>query len=227
MATKTATKKPAAKKGKTETAEVVPITDPSTAEVTSAFRQDLELDAQLTVDEWAEKGWVQQNAEVAPWWFGDWYNYGEARFGDLIFAYIDDSMDPTYINACSNVARAFPPKVRQPFRTSWDCHRIIAYTVTEAPDQKRWLKKAIADKLDPKSLAKAIKDEVAVEAAAEPVEPVDPPSSVTHKMAFKTNTGNTAAIRAVLEERLNEIRTELEKIPGVDVIEYSVADSTR
>ena len=58
------------------------------------------------------------------WWIGDYFRFGEARFGDDIYQYIDETMSPQLIERCAKVASEFPHSER--FDTlSWTHHYIV------------------------------------------------------------------------------------------------------
>ena len=229
-AAKKATKKPAAKKAprapKKKPAASSPAKQngvrPVTVDAEKTFLPAMELKPGISLEEWGELAWVQRNAEVANWWVGDWILFGEEQFGEECYQFADHTLDHTRLPILGQVARSFPKEVRRPFDLSWDHHRQIAQSVEEHPDRLKWLDRAVKEKLSVSELGRTIREETAIEAASAPVKGIDPPATVKYRVEFTTNLGNREAIQAVLEKMANRGRFDLEKVPGVEVVDYSV-----
>lgn len=96
----------------------------------------LELPADMSFDDWAEYGGrLSRMAEGVMWWIGDWWRYGEARYGERAAQVLDaDGYSfQTYADA-GWVARKMETSRRREV-LSWSHHREVAALDADVADR--------------------------------------------------------------------------------------------
>ena len=106
----------------------------------------LELPAEMSHDSWVEYGNRLNHMEHAlMWWLGDWWNYGERRYGDLIKASENTGWAPDTIDAAARVARKVESRIR--IRDlPWAHHQNVASL--EPEEQRQFLSRWEATRIE-------------------------------------------------------------------------------
>lgn len=153
-----------------KTGEVLRQEDTAVMEVPSPIELSvvgLRVSGDLSFEEWHDFGQQLQAIEGAiQWWIGDWYNYGNATYGDVANQAVDEygfSYDriKQYLWVSSKVA----PVLRNT-DLSWSHHYQVARM--EPDEQAYWLDRAATDALSVAELRREIKAAKALASLPEP-----------------------------------------------------------
>lgn len=101
----------------------------------------LELPEGLTYEEWTAVGTTLDRMGGSwQWWYGDWYRYGEHRYGEA-HTHALSERDYDTLNAAQWVAGRIE-NVRRRTSLSWSHHKEVA--ALEPDEQDEWLDRAVA-----------------------------------------------------------------------------------
>jgi hypothetical protein len=107
-----------------------------------------------TFEEWQAHGKaLQQCSGAALWWVGDWFVYGENRFGEEAYQAVGD-YEPETVRKAVWVSSRVPLRHRTPL-LSWKHHDAVASQ--EPADQVKWLGLAVEHQLTTRELYASIK----------------------------------------------------------------------
>jgi N6-adenosine-specific RNA methylase IME4 len=138
------------------------------------LRVGWELPSDLSEAEWLEAGAILGRVEHSvSWWLGDWWAFGEARYGERKAVVEADDWDgPTY-QACKDAAfvcTAFKQKSRRRDLLSFTHHREVAERPPHEADRLLdWAEETISETGKPRStreLRKAVRESVRAEKKA-------------------------------------------------------------
>jgi len=118
----------------------------------------LQLPAGLSYDDWLKAGVVLRTIEGAVlWWVGDWYNYGERKYGERAAQAIGGEVDlaAETVRAAGWVAGRVEI-VRRRTNLSWSHHQEVA--ALEPKEQDRLLDRAEHESLTRAELRAAVRD---------------------------------------------------------------------
>lgn len=87
----------------------------------------LDLRDDLEYEEWVEIGEALTNsAKHIMWWLGDWWNYGDRKYGELASQALDFGIPYSTFSNAAYVANKIPLERRVP-ELSWTHHHEVAY----------------------------------------------------------------------------------------------------
>ena len=87
----------------------------------------LDLKEDLKYEEWVEIGEALTNqAKHIMWWLGDWWNYGDRKYGELASQALDFGIPYSTFSNAAYVANKIPLERRVP-ELSWTHHHEVAY----------------------------------------------------------------------------------------------------
>lgn len=116
----------------------------------------LTVDGQLSFEDWHDFGQTLQQVEGAiQWWIGDWYNYGQASYGEIANQAVDEygfsyQSLKSYIWVSSKV-----DQVRRLTSLTWSHHQTVA--ALEPDEQAYWLMRAESEPFTVAELRREIK----------------------------------------------------------------------
>lgn len=146
-------------------AEIVPTSTDGLATRAGYTPTGLNLPDDLTFDEWETIGNSLEAISVAwQWWYGDWWNFGESRYGQEHAQGLPDKDYSTKSHAAS-ISRSIEVSRRR-LNLSFSHHAEVASL--EPDDQDRWLDRAEAEAWSVRDL----RDAVRMFKASEPKLPV-------------------------------------------------------
>jgi N6-adenosine-specific RNA methylase IME4 len=136
--------------------ELVPSADASLSLAQATFsRTGLDLDPGMSYDDWAEVGETLEKISGAwQWWYGDWWNFGDSRYGEKHAQALPEKDYGTKSNAAAVAGRIEFPRRRG--NLSFGHHVVVAY-LDSPDDQDYWLETAITEELTVAQLRKAVK----------------------------------------------------------------------
>lgn len=113
----------------------------------------------LTIIEWLQAGrsLVAMKNSIN-WWLGDWLVYGENKFGDEIYNYLNHDLAYKTILTIKKVCRAFPPDKRKG-ELSFSHHAVIAY-IKDDEERFKYLDVAIEEKLSKDMLLHRVREDM-------------------------------------------------------------------
>jgi N6-adenosine-specific RNA methylase IME4 len=116
----------------------------------------LTLPADLSFERWEQVGeTLGRIGRAHQWWIGDWINFGERAYGEKYAQAIEDTgLDYQTTANLAWVAGKVQSSWRQE-TLSWSHHQEVAKL--EPAEQKRWLKRAVAEGWSSKELRREIK----------------------------------------------------------------------
>ncbi len=120
---------------------------------------DLTFTRELTYEEYAEIGLgISRMYRAAPWWVGDWVNYGEDYFGEKFAQAVAETglANETIMNY-SRVARRVPRDRRTGEPLTFSHHEAVASL--EPEDQLKYLEQAVEEGLTRDELRAVIREE--------------------------------------------------------------------
>jgi DNA methylase len=133
--------------------------DPSSEAALVAFpnaafnERGLLIDPSCSYDEWQRMGADLERISGAwQWWYGDWWNFGESRYGEKHAQALPDKDYGTKANAAYVASRVQFSRRRE---ISFAHHQEVA--PLEPSEQDAWLEQAIAEEWGHKELRHAIK----------------------------------------------------------------------
>lgn len=128
----------------------------TTADLPAVF-QPVSLDVQgdLTYPQWVHVGLtIGQMARSTPWLAGDWWCYGEARYGQTAHQAAEAvCLNRQTLLNYGSVSRRIPPQDRIP-DLSWYHHSLVA--ALPRAERNRWLKRSLAEGWDSSRLRAAL-----------------------------------------------------------------------
>ena len=87
----------------------------------------LDLREDLEYEEWVEIGEALTNqAKHIMWWLGDWWNYGDRKYGELASQALDFGIPYSTFSNAAYVSNKIPLERRVP-ELSWTHHFEVAY----------------------------------------------------------------------------------------------------
>jgi hypothetical protein len=120
----------------------------------SLTENGLTYDQTPTFAEWEAHGKaLQQCSGATLWWVGDWFVYGENRFGEESYQAVGD-YEPETVRCAVWVSSRVVLHNRRA-EISWNHHKIIASL--EPAEQVKWLGLAVEHKLTTRELSASIK----------------------------------------------------------------------
>ncbi len=121
----------------------------------------LYLDPGISHDQWMQVGETIKFFERGVmWWLGDWWNYGERKYGDMASQAAQDAIkdatgyEYSTVRAAGWVAARFEP-VRRRTDVSWAHHREVASMAI--PDQDYWLDASVSNGWSRSDLREALR----------------------------------------------------------------------
>lgn len=119
------------------------VADEPSASKVRATETALEIDSDLTLEEWQEIGHTLGRANRASaWWVGDWINYAEGKWGEKYEdALLATGLSYDYLRHCAAVSRRFTFGDRSPELT-WTHH----FKAKALDNAEEWLARAEAEK---------------------------------------------------------------------------------
>jgi len=119
----------------------------------------------LTYEQWLEIGQnLMQATQNIMWWLGDWWNFGDRKYGELAAQALNMEIPYNTFSKASYVANKVPLERRNP-ELSWTHHSEVASL--DAGLQKEYLDKAIDEGLSVKALRSIIKKQKVLETIIE------------------------------------------------------------
>ena len=116
----------------------------------------LDLKDDLKYEEWIEIGEALTNqAKHIMWWLGDWWNYGDRKYGELASQALDFGIPYSTFSNAAYVANKIPLERRVP-ELSWTHHFEVAY-IEDDKKVDRLLKEAYEKKYSVRDLRSAVK----------------------------------------------------------------------
>ena len=94
--------------------------------VTGANRTGLTLSPEISYEEWQDIGKkCSLAAHACLWWLGDWWSWGEAKYGDRASQALETGYSYQTLKDAGWVARKIEPSRRRE-NLSWSIHREVA-----------------------------------------------------------------------------------------------------
>lgn len=128
-------------------------------------RTGWQLPSDLSEDEWRASGLALGKVESGvSWWLGDWWAFGEHRYGDRKALVESDDWDGPSYQTCREaavVSDAFPEMFRRRNNLSFSHHKEVA--ALQPADQDRFLDRAASEDLSVMKLRAVIRQGAAVE----------------------------------------------------------------
>ena len=116
----------------------------------------LDLKEDLEYEEWVEIGEALTNqAKHIMWWLGDWWNYGDRKYGELASQALDFGIPYSTFSNASYVAKKIPVERRVP-ELSWTHHFEVAY-IDDTKEIDKLLKEAYEKKYSVRDLRSVVK----------------------------------------------------------------------
>ena len=118
-----------------------------------------------TYEQWLEIGKnLMQATQNIMWWLGDWWNFGDRKYGELAAQALDMEIPYNTFSKASYVANKVPIERRNP-ELSWTHHSEVA--PLDPGLQKEYLDRAIDEGLSVKALRSVIKKQKVLESIVE------------------------------------------------------------
>lgn len=118
-----------------------------------------------TYEQWLEIGKnLMQATQNIMWWLGDWWNFGDRKYGELAAQALNMDIPYNTFSKASYVASKVPIELRNP-ELSWTHHSEVASL--DAGLQKEYLDKAVEQNLSVKALRSIIKKQKVLETILE------------------------------------------------------------
>lgn len=96
----------------------------------------LDLPEDLAYDDWVSVGAALRHMERnVKWWLGDWWRYGERRYGELAGAAAATGLDGETVRGAAWVATKFSEPVRRRTDLSFEHHKEVAGLPAEKADR--------------------------------------------------------------------------------------------
>jgi N6-adenosine-specific RNA methylase IME4 len=124
-----------------------------------------ELPAQLTGDEWVQCGkWLGKVEASVQWWLGDWWAYGEHKYGDRVALFQEggplEEMNFGTLRTYGWVCRQVPTSNRLDVLTFKHHFHVAALSFDE---QRYWLERAVKEGWSSNQLKSAIARQAAID----------------------------------------------------------------
>ncbi len=118
-----------------------------------------------TYEQWLEIGQnLMQATQNIMWWLGDWWNFGDRKYGELAAQALNMEIPYNTFSKASYVANKIPLERRNP-ELSWTHHSEVASL--DSGLQQQYLEKAIDENLSVKALRSIIKKQKVLETIIE------------------------------------------------------------
>ncbi len=135
-------------------------------------RQFLQFSEETTYEEWLEVGnSLMQATQNIMWWLGDWWNFGEHKYGELAAQALSMNIPYSTFSSAAAVSRAFPIE-RRVEDLSWSHHKEVAF-MDDNDVQDSLLLESVRSGLTTKALRQKVKDYKVSELASVNA-PIDP-----------------------------------------------------
>ena len=132
-----------------------------------ASKTALVLPKNISFDEWQEVGQkIIFCAQSCMWWLGDWWAYGENKYGERASQAVDIDLAPNTLTDAGWVARKIE-STRRRVNLSWSHHREVA--ALDPAEQDKLLKEAEEKNLTRCEVRKAARDLKTIKRDAEPL----------------------------------------------------------
>lgn len=118
----------------------------------------LKLDPNITFEQWLDIGYkLTRTAQNIMWWIGDWWNFGERKYGEQASAALDLEIPYSTFQNAAWVARSIELDRREP-RLSWSHHLEVASL--DQSSQDKFLQESINNSWSTKRLREEVKRKI-------------------------------------------------------------------
>ena len=146
-------------------------------------RQFLQFSDDTTYEQWLEIGNnLMQATQNIMWWLGDWWNFGEHKYGELAAQALSMNIPYSTFSSAAAVSRAFPLD-RRVDGLSWSHHKEVAF-MDDEDVQDGLLLESLNQGLTTKGLRQKVKDYKVNELASAEA-PIDPMQK--HNINYKAS----------------------------------------
>lgn len=118
------------------------VIEPNAGELPPSGSLSLVLPASLPFERWQEIGReLAAREKVLNWWIGDWWAFGEHRYGDRAKAVAQEAFGLSFSRLASigSVARAFGQGCRRRQVVAWSHHEEVAPLARQSPEAAQML----------------------------------------------------------------------------------------
>jgi len=152
-------------------------------------RQFLKFENDTTYEQWVEVGnSLMQATQNIMWWLGDWWNFGEHKYGELAAQALSMNIPYSTFSSAAAVSRAIPIERRVP-DLSWSHHKEVAF-IDDEDVQDSLLLESVNNGFTTKGLRQKVKDYKVNQIApiSAPIDPMEK-NNINYKPTNNWNFG--------------------------------------